>query len=278
MNGKSSGAADGTTGPAARIAIITPEMATEYLRHNTHNRKTKPKHYRQMVRDIANGSWDLNGETIKIAVDGTILDGQHRLTACVEAGRPFTTFIITGLPQEVQRSMDVGARRSMADVLGIEGEKHTSYLAPILRLVWMWDAGDRKFNGNTTPTVTEMNALLARQPQLRRSAEVAATTYRSFRALSPSAVGTAHALCSRTSAGDATWFFARLADGAELPVGHPVYALRRRAQSDRDVNRVVTTATQVAYVIRAWNHLREDPTRDVALIRHSANRDIPEPL
>lgn len=40
-----------------------------------------------MARDIKEGHWDSTHQGIAIASDGTLIDGQHRLLAIVEAGK-----------------------------------------------------------------------------------------------------------------------------------------------------------------------------------------------
>ena len=88
---------------------ITPAMAQEWAGLNTRNRPVRYTKVAQFARDMTAGKWMLNGETIKIASDGTILDGQHRLYACIQAEVPFETVVIRGLPMEAQDTIDTGA-------------------------------------------------------------------------------------------------------------------------------------------------------------------------
>ena len=83
----------------------------------------------------------LNGETVKIASDGTILDGQHRLYACIQAGVPFETVVIRGLPPEAQDTIDTGMARKFADQLALRGEVNTPLLAAITRWAMRWLRG-----------------------------------------------------------------------------------------------------------------------------------------
>ena len=54
--------------------IITPDHAKALLAKNVANRKLSEQTYGQYKRDIINGDWQLNGETIKIAEDGELID------------------------------------------------------------------------------------------------------------------------------------------------------------------------------------------------------------
>ena len=58
---------------------ITPDMAAQMLERNTMNRNISQLNVTRYANDMASGAWEQNGETIKIAEDGTILDGQHPL-------------------------------------------------------------------------------------------------------------------------------------------------------------------------------------------------------
>lgn len=58
--------------------LVTPELAAEWLNHNTRNREKRPKRIAAYARDMAAGRWRRSGEAIKFAPDGTLLDGQNR--------------------------------------------------------------------------------------------------------------------------------------------------------------------------------------------------------
>ena len=72
---------------------------------------------------IKRGQWELNGETIKFDTSGTLLDGQHRLSAVILAGMPIKSYVIRDLPRKVFDTLDTGKGRTGADVLSLRGEK-----------------------------------------------------------------------------------------------------------------------------------------------------------
>lgn len=71
----------GTYGNANTTEVITPERAAEMLSKNKSNRKINQANVRRIADDMLTGNYKLNGETIKFYADGTLADGQHRLTA-----------------------------------------------------------------------------------------------------------------------------------------------------------------------------------------------------
>ncbi|MFB6700212.1 hypothetical protein [Streptomyces rubiginosohelvolus] len=261
--------------PVAIPIVLTPALAKLVLRRNTRNRPIRPSTVTDYSRDMVAGAWPLNGEAIKISWNGDVLDGQHRLHACEKAGVSIPTFIVGNLPPEAQNTMDSGLRRTTADVLALGAEENSTTLASILRRVWGWQQGDRKFTRRSSPTKTEAQDLLRATPELRRSAEIAGRTRTAFPHIPQSALGTAHYLFNSLDPDETAWFFQRLADGAELPVGHPILALRTRVTSERAKDGRIPWARHLVYLVTTWNAVREGRT----LTRFSvpAGAPVPEP-
>lgn len=256
-----------TTGPSAHVIEIHPQLAARLLRRNKHNRPLRQTAVEDYARDIESGTWLLNGEAIKLDVRGNVLDGQHRLHAIVKAQRPVTTFMTCGLPAETQATMDSGRRRTTADALSLADEANSTTVAAILGRVWGWKQGDRRFTRRSRPTTAESTALLAAHPEIRRSAEIALRTHTAFPHIPPSALGTAHHLFNAIDPAAASWFFQRLGDGAELPSGHPILALRARVTSERAKEGQIAWARHLAYLVITWNAHRTNRTLSRLVLR-----------
>ncbi|SES04210.1 hypothetical protein [Streptomyces qinglanensis] len=264
-----------TSGPTSLVITITPALATDLLRRNTHNRKLRDRAVGDYARDMASGRWAVNGEAIKLATDGSVLDGQHRLHAVIQADTAVDMFVVIGLDPASQETMDAGRKRSTGDVLGLRNEDNAVTLAAILRRVWAWEQGDRRFTGRQSPTTAECAALLVERPELRRSTEIAVRTRQAFPHIPQSVLGTCHHLFTTIDPAEAAWFFQRLSDGAELPVGHPILALRTRVTSERLDNVRLAEDRFMAYLIRTWNAVRAG--RDLARLVHKPGSEIPTP-
>lgn len=235
---------------------VTPDMARAWLARNDSNRPLRYPFAAQLARDMTAGRWELNGETVKLAADGTVLDGQHRLTACVLAEVPFETFVVTGLPREAQDTIDTGRKRTMADVLHLSGERNAIVLASIARWALIWDRGGRVRAGSIEPTHAEMNAYLDANPELRDAANFAVTARRQMKSLRPVVFGMAWLLLGRKDPEQAQEFFARLLDGADIGRGHPVHTLRATIWRAREDERRLNEHEQLFLLVLAWNHLR----------------------
>lgn len=94
---------------------ITPEMAKRWISAtgNKNFRSPTTARVNAIVRDIRNGDWQLNGETIKLAGD-VCKDGLHRLTAIVVSGSTVRSLVVRNIPDEFDTTVDRGRPRSLA--------------------------------------------------------------------------------------------------------------------------------------------------------------------
>lgn len=150
---------------------ITPEIARDWLQHNIQNRAVKPWRVTGYAEDMKAGRWPLNGETIKFDEDGRLIDGQHRLLACIEAGIPFTSLVVRGLHPTARRTVDGGIIRTPADVLRMEGEEGGFDLAGALTWLARYELGDM-----SAPLPCKSTALIEKMltahPRVRESLKV----------------------------------------------------------------------------------------------------------
>ncbi len=261
--------------PRADVLTVTPELAKEWLDRNVHNRPIRKNKVVNYARDMQAGNWALNGEAVKFAIDGVLLDGQHRLHAIVAAGVPVQMLVVSGLANNTQTTMDSGVKRTTGDALGLDGKKNSQMLAATLKKIWMWEQGDHKFSANYTPTTIECAALLNQKPEIHRSVEVALHVRSTFRAMPPSVTGCAHYVLSKVAQDDAVWFFARVGDGAVSEPGHPILALRARVTNEALSGAQIQQHQRMAYLIRAWNAVREG--RSLARIQQGPKAPKPMP-
>lgn len=243
--------------PVPVLMTVTPEQAAEWLERNETNRPVRQGDIPLIARDMRVG-WKLNGETIKIAWDGSLLDGQHRLLGCVAARTSFESFVITGLPRDAQDTIDIGRKRTMADCLTLDGEKNAAILAAVARWSLVWLRGGRgRVKGETEPTHTEKLACVAAVPALRDAADFAARAYTDLRAVRPSVWGMAFLLFSEKNSIEAQVFLEKVRDGADIGKGHPAHTLRHRVQEAKDKKERLTEWELLALFILAWNYFRD---------------------
>ena len=119
---------------------INPEQAKKLLDWNTNNRRVKKGLVAHLARDMKNGQWHYTGEPLIFSAN-RLLDGQHRLIACVEADVSFRTSITFGVDDAAFAYIDAGATRSPGDVFEMYGVKNARNMAAATKIVHAYKTG-----------------------------------------------------------------------------------------------------------------------------------------
>jgi hypothetical protein len=260
-------------GPQYEVIQVTPKLAEKWLNQNTHNRRVRENAVIGYARDMEAGNWSENGESIKFAADGTLLDGQHRLHAIALSGVTLPMLVVTGLRNAAQETMDDGRKRTVADALTLRGEHNAVQLAAVTRRAYMWRQGVYRNAGLQPPTNSECLTFLEDNPRLRESTTVA-VSLRKPTGLPASVIGLAHWVFFGIDAEDATWFFDRLGTGAGLEQYHPIWTLRKRSAEIAQESGRVPEDMLLAFVIKAWNAYRDGT--EMKLLRFKPGGAMPE--
>lgn len=136
---------------------ITPEVAAGFLGSSDGNRgireKTKLQAY---IHDMKSGRWVYNGDAIRFTHDGVLIDGHHRLTACVRSGHSFEADIAY-VEKDAVKTIDKGALRSDGDSLVMDygyDKKTAGVIAASVKQIVSHDHGTSKW---PTPQGTLMH-------------------------------------------------------------------------------------------------------------------------
>jgi hypothetical protein len=154
----------------AQRMLITPDLARAWLELRSKNRAISPIQTKRYVNDMRRNRWRLSGETIKFDNSGRLIDGQHRLTACIEANVTFESWVVWGLDSCAMEVIDSGKKRTPGDMLQIRGVSNPKQAAATCR--WLLSI---KQGLSTTKTRTafasndEIISMLERCPDLNDS-------------------------------------------------------------------------------------------------------------
>lgn len=244
------------------IVQVTPEIAEEWLRTNTHNRNLRQHHVAALARDMAAGDWQWNGEAIKFSADNVLLDGQHRLTAIAASGATIPMLVIRNVRRSAQATMDAGSSRTAGDALKLRGESYSAGLAALIRRAILWDRGARSIDagGRVPPTTTQIIHYLDENPELRdqvRQGQALSATI----PLPSSLIALALRILSAVDYDDAQHFFARLASDEGHYKGEPIRELRHTLERNAKApNGKYSNSHRMALIIKAWNKYRNGET------------------
>lgn len=116
------------------LTKVTPETAKILLENNApNNRRLRRSVVAKYANDMRNGNWRAESSNmIVISSDGRVLDGQHRLQACVESGTTQVFYIMTGADDEMYEVMDSGCLRVAEDYLDVPNRRLVAYLAGVI--------------------------------------------------------------------------------------------------------------------------------------------------
>lgn len=115
-----------------KVEFITPAIAADYLRHNAVNRPLNHKNVEFYARQMVEGKWMLNGESIVFDSDGNLMDGQTRLNAVIKADTGVEFVVVRGVTSKCFTSIDQGRNRLLSDVFSIAGINNASTVSAIV--------------------------------------------------------------------------------------------------------------------------------------------------
>lgn len=104
----------------AKLTTITPDVARDFLQWNTRNLPVRPSVVDFYASEMSAGRWALTHQGIAFGeIDGikVLIDGQHRLLACVQSGVTIEAWVTWDAPIATQVLVDKGRIRSVADEL-----------------------------------------------------------------------------------------------------------------------------------------------------------------
>lgn len=257
-----------TVHDAIPILTVTRKMAEEWLANNPINRNVNPATVAKYVRAMKEGRWRMIGDPIRIAWDGSLLDGQHRLEAVVKYGRGVRFAVISGLGHDDQRVMDSGQPRKTGQQMRMDGWPHASTVAAVARLLLAWNTGqvlqENKAQFATDEIMdfaeTHRDRMMVAVDYAHRvtmtvpinKAAVGATCWKAFHLAAQAP--------ERLSTGDVHRFFTDLETGSGLGADSPVLLLRNSAQRWKNNRMRKTRMEHLVLLVRTWNAYRQGET------------------
>ena len=99
------------------IVNVTPKLAREWLSRNIFNRPINQDLVQMYVQQIENDLWRLTHQGCGFTTFGSLLDGQHRLTAIIITGKTLPMRVTINQPEENFEFIDNGRNRSNLETM-----------------------------------------------------------------------------------------------------------------------------------------------------------------
>lgn len=231
---------------------VTPKIAKEWLGMMTGNRPLRPRAVNRYAADMASGNWSLGVGSIDFDTRCNLINGQHRLHACIQSGCSFETVVHFGMPPEAYAQEDTGLGRKLSDVLHHQGERNAATLAAAIGLGWRWENGYLLTQGRSSSRAEQLD-WLAKNPGVREFIIPGSNVAR-FASVSHAPWTTLLYRISFVEPDEVAAFGARVASDVGLPEGSPILAYHRWAKGlGRYAGGRPQPATYLAFAAKAWN-------------------------
>lgn len=236
--------------------LITPAMARFWLDNLNYgdNRPISRSRVAYYVRQVKAGRWVLNGQPIIFDSEPRLLNGQHRLSAIVEANKAIHCDIRTGIATDAFTTMDQGWGRSGGQVLGMRGLKNATARAAVCRALYIWEVNNGKLKGYGKVSPDELLLVNDCYPDEVDEATAYVVTQAAKGVPMPRGLmGLSHILFHRARPRKAGEFFEVLAEGLTTTKGHPALVMRNRLIQDKMRDRTMPDDAIWCALVRAWN-------------------------
>ena len=248
---------------------VTPALARLLIDLNSdNNRNHKPTVSDAYCRDMENGKWvEETGQTLKIATNGRLVDGLHRVHAVLKSLKTVKFDLCFGLEPESAVVVDQNAARSIADIIRIAGGADISRSQAIVRRICAWERGlPMGFRSGDKATPVEVYERYLLTPQLFDAAARRGGDCNNHNVGTPLVSGTAFYLfCQHDDdAAVAHEFFDSLISGLGFDDTNTAIRMLRERMIRRRNDRLSATEMLALY-IRAWNRYNtiKDGAREV---------------
>lgn len=251
------------------VSEITPELAKEILETSNHdNRPLKKAHVKMLTSSLKNNEWMLNGESIAFSASGRLLDGQHRLTACINSGKSFKTIVIRGIDDEAAfGTIDIGKPRSVTDLMDLQGLPKAPLFSAIAKQHKAWVETDVEHQNKFTLSprqYTERSIALHGKKHVSTILPAFDATQKLGR--KSAAIGFAALLILETAMDDGEEFFAELEsiwkNECSPDPQTPSFVLHDLITKEEHIFRPATMTLLAALTIKAFNaHVKKEPVK-----------------
>lgn len=240
------------------IERITPAQAEVILNGNQGNRPLRDARVEELTRSIVEGRWRLTNDALAMTGQshekpGRLLNGQHRLFACIEAKKPIEILVLYGIDEDSYAVMDTGAKRSASDLLP---QPHQTVRRAVTQAVFCYSREAISCTGyGLVPGNDEIVAAYEAHPQIGLTVDAHIHGVKKI-VRAPSGVLAGFALAMEDSPDLAQQFIDRVLTGDGLLKDSPELTLRNRLIAESTRSNRLPAASYAAMVVKAYNAVK----------------------
>lgn len=233
------------------VVLVTPGLAVAMLEYNNGNRPLVKSQIAIHADRLRRGDFILTHQGISFSKVGILNDGQHRLSAIIDANLPGYIQITFGAEREEFGVIDQSRKRSACDILSILGESYSASRASVAKMLFQIE---NKLAYNPDPQLVADYAIELRGSIMDKALNIAQSAACSVCAPTPIAVAY-YKIATLTNKPqdkiDAFWLGFHTGEqltGARLKLREWLREKRPATSNSASVN-----CQRTAAIIRAWN-------------------------
>jgi hypothetical protein len=242
--------------------MVTPEKAKLWLQKNIKNRTLRHWHIDDLAREMSEGLWSLNGQTISFSTDGALLDGQHRLLAVIKSGVTVPMSVAFGVddPNAFKTYDATILKRNASQIASMMGIENANNISAIARRLLHWDKTSNKaefsFTCESWKRISNNDVLDYIQTHNQEIYSMYKEIYLSLparRCKARSALVAALIICNRQDDVATMLFVEGLKTGINIKPNSPIHLLRERLIDPPERTGLKWELEVMALTVKAWN-------------------------
>lgn len=252
---------------------ISPDVAQKLLSNTDTKvqRKLKRNHILSLADDMRAGNFiQNNGDSIRQDIEGNIIDGQHRLAACIEANFTIKTLFVKGLNTDTIKTIDIGQKtRTFTDVLEInhrQNYKYATHITATVKFLHRYKKGvvasGMESKRNFRLSTNDFLEWIDKNPKIIDFvAETMLIVSNGDRLVPASLFCGLKWILDGYNKSESDKFFQRLSDGIGIDKTSPIFTLRKRILSSKfgnNINRYRLSQSELIFcILKTWNYYME---------------------
>lgn len=267
---------------SAEVVTMTPKEASQILEQQkdspTKNRHLSQGRVEQYAATMKEDKWKLNGQPIVLDQNDQLLDGQHRLWACVVSDTPFRTLLVRGVDRDVFPTLDTGKPRSGGDVLSMMGYTNVNVLSSALSWLYLYEQKKLLWHAIRAGWTNGLQfVLISQHPHVLDSVQWANRARRNhiLRAIPSAAMSFMHYVFSRYSEDLCEQFFNRVGDIGDDRDAQDSSTRTLRTFLIRSLKEgKASTQELIALCVKAWGaHVGKRPCKSLTWRRFGPSKE-----
>lgn len=259
-----------------QLILVTPELAASWLQCNTNNRPLSGWTVSHYAAEMSAQTWrHPTGEALIFDRNNVIQQGQHRLHAVIKSGQTIKFWVMFNADPDDFQVIDSGKKRTVANVLQMQGGKNATIAATTARLLYMLMEDDWDIRNLTRSHIVKFHNEYF--DSIQKGAKAGVHLSKSLR-LSGGHFGTVYAYVDIISASTDQMdeFTESLTSGHMLAKDSPVLALRNWTYLPKVSGGLLSQQKGLAVITKTWNAYSTNSKMKAAYWR--SNEGVPTPL